>query len=86
MKSTSASARVRRAQAELIAAQDALERNARPWYLWWRKHRSHIAIGGGGFNLLVDSHHDSPEKTLLENGCAGSPVPSRIRLRTQPRS
>lgn len=47
MKSTSASARVRRAQAELIAAQNALERNARPWYLWWCKHRSHIAIGGG---------------------------------------
>jgi hypothetical protein len=47
MKSISASARVRRAQEELIAAQNALERNTRPWYLWWCKHRSHIAIGGG---------------------------------------
>lgn len=47
MKRTSAAARVRRAQAELAAAESALEKNALPWRRRWRKDRGALAILGG---------------------------------------
>lgn len=47
MTRTSASTRVRRAQAELSVAQAALERDANACGFWARRRRGALAAGGG---------------------------------------